>query len=233
MRMRGERAAPVGADGACPAILLAAGASLRMGAVKALLPLDDGIPAVCSLARLYESQGGECLVVTGYHAEAVEAAVKRFGSGRVARNPEPERGQLSSLQCGLRALEAASPRPEWFLFAPVDCFDVTADVLADLHRARRSAAPETLFCIPEYQGNHGHPVAARWATAEAFLALSPADNARTVVRRYRNRTLYVPVRGAGALLDYDTPEAFARRGHGFSSLTADDEPAAFPGANQV
>ncbi|MCC7341918.1 MAG: nucleotidyltransferase family protein [Bryobacterales bacterium] len=233
MRMRGERAAPVGADGACPAILLAAGASLRMGAVKALLPLEEGLPAVCALARLYESQGGECLVVTGHHAEAVEAALERFGSGRVVRNPEPERGQLSSLQCGLRALEAVSPKPEWFLFAPVDCFDVKADVLAELHRARRSAAPEILFCIPEYCGKHGHPVAARWAMAEELLALPPVDSARTVVRRYRDRTLYVPMRDAGVLLDYDTPEAFARRGHGFPAMTADDEPAAFPGANQV
>ena len=198
----------------CPAILLAAGASQRMGAVKALLPLESGVPAVCHLARLYESQGGECVVVTGYHAEAVEAAVAGCGSGRAVRNPEPERGQLSSLQCGLRALAARSPRPEWLLVAPVDCFDVTAEALAALREARRHAAPETLFCIPEYRGKHGHPVAARWAMAEAFLALAPSESARTVVRSYRDRSVYVPMAEAGTLLDYDTPEAFGQRGSG-------------------
>ena len=144
----------------------------------------------------------------------VEAAVAGCGSGRAVRNPEPERGQLSSLQCGLRALAARSPRPEWFLFAPVDCFDVTAEALAALREARRHAAPETLFCIPEYRGKHGHPVAARWAMAEAFLALAPSESARTVVRSYRDRSVYVPMAEAGTLLDYDTPEAFGQRGSG-------------------
>lgn len=222
--MRRERMASDGAGGECPAILLAAGASLRMGAVKALLPLENGVPAVCHLARLYESQGGECVVVTGYHAEAVEAAVERCGSGRVTRNPEPERGQLSSLQCGLRALAATSPQPEWFLFAPVDCFDVTADALAALREARGRATPETLFCIPEYRGKHGHPVAARWAMAEAFLALAPEDSARTIVRQYRDRSLYVPMREAGALRDYDTPEAFGLRGAGVSQAPGSGPP---------
>ena len=209
--MRPERIAARGAGNECPAILLAAGASLRMGTVKALLPLEGGVPAVCHLARLYESQCGECLVVTGYHAEAVEEVLRDCGNGRAVRNPAPERGQLSSLQCGLRALLSATRHPEWFLFAPVDCFDVTVDALAALRQARSAAPPETVFCIPEYQGRHGHPVAARWEMAEAFLALAPTDSARTVVRSHRERSLYVPMAEPGTLLDYDTPEAFGQR----------------------
>lgn len=217
-----RRMATDGADGDCPAILLAAGASLRMGAVKALLPLEKGVPAVCHLARLYRSQCGNCLVVTGYHAEAVEAALAECGCSGAVRNPEPQRGQLSSLQCGLRALEDADPLPEWFLFAPVDCFDVTAKALAALREAMRRSAAETLFCIPEYRGRHGHPVAARWAVAREFLALAPEDKASTVVRRHRARTLYVPMPDAGTIVDYDTPEAFHQRAQGSSSQAPDD-----------
>ncbi|MCZ2154463.1 MAG: nucleotidyltransferase family protein [Bryobacterales bacterium] len=200
-----------GPDGDCAAIILAAGASTRMGAVKALLPLENGEPAVCHLARLYEMECGFCIVVTGYHAEAVEAAIERCGYGYAVRNPEPERGQLSSLQCGLRALAATRPRLEWFLFTPVDFFDVTPESLRVLRSGCQDASPDTLFCIPEYMGKHGHPIAARWSMAEEFLDLPVSETARTVVRRHRARSLYVTAPDAGILADYDTPAAFQRR----------------------
>ncbi|MDZ7638343.1 MAG: nucleotidyltransferase family protein [Bryobacterales bacterium] len=198
--------------GECPALLLAAGESRRMGTVKALLPLADGVPAVCHLAKLYEQFCDSCVVVTGYHAAAVEAALAEGRCGRAVRNPEPQRGQLSSLQCGLRALSQMGPAPEWFYFAPVDCFDVSAGALNALRIAQRQATAETLFCIPEYGGRHGHPVAARWALAAEFLALGEGETARTVVRRHACRSVYVPMLDGATLIDYDTPAAFGARG---------------------
>lgn len=193
------------------AILLAAGASQRMGAVKALLPLQDGVAAVCHLAALYERCCGVCAVVTGYHAERVEAALAEGGRGFVVRNPSPEQGQLSSLQCGLRALRTIAPDAAWFFFAPVDCFDVNEGLLRALLQAVEQAAPDTMLCIPEAGGKHGHPVAARRQLAQEFLDLPPSETARTVVHRYRHRTCFVPVPGGQLLADYDTPEDFAAR----------------------
>lgn len=209
----------------CAAIVLAAGASTRMGSVKALLPLEGGVPAVCHLARLYEAECGVCVVVTGYHAGAVEAALEIGGCGRPVRNPEPARGQLSSLRCGLRALAAMRPLPRWFLFSPVDVFDVTAGVLGVMRAAWRNASPDTLFCIPEYGGRHGHPIAARWSVAEEFLTLPPGETARTVVRRYRSRSLYVPAPHAGILMDYNTPKAFKQRGRAIAAPPDSTGPA--------
>lgn len=196
---------------AIAAILLAAGASSRMGAVKALLPLQDGVPAVCHLAELYERCCGVCVVVTGFHAERVEAALAAGGAGFAVRNPNPDQGQLSSLQCGLRALTTICPDAEWFFFAPVDCFNVNEGLLHVLLQAVEEAAPDTLLCIPDAGGKHGHPVAARRCLAREFLDLPPSETARTVIHRYRDRTRFVPVPGELLLADYDTPEEFAAR----------------------
>jgi CTP:molybdopterin cytidylyltransferase MocA len=193
------------------AILLAAGASQRMGAVKALLPLQDGVAAVCHLAALYEQYCGVCAVVTGYHADRVEATLAEAGCGFAVRNPSPEQGQLSSLQCGLRALNTIAPEAAWFLFAPVDCFDVSAGLLQALLRALDQAPPETLLCIPEAGGKHGHPVAMRRVLAQEFLDLPVTETARTVIHRHRNRTCFVAVPDGHWLADYDTPEEFAAR----------------------
>lgn len=196
---------------AVPAILLAAGASTRMGSVKALLPLEHGAPAVCQLADIYERVCGECLVVTGYHGDAVEQALAQCGGSRAVRNPHPERGQISSLQCGITVLsQSATPAP-WFLFAPVDCFDVSEALLQTMMDAMLTASPETLVCIPASGEKHGHPVALRWRLAEDFLSLDEGETARTVIHRYRKNTVFVPIADADLLTDYDTPDSYRRR----------------------
>ena len=89
-------------------VILAAGQSLRMGRVKALLPLPLGPSgADCSalegLARLFRGQGlTDIVVVSGYCVEAVEAEARRLDLVTV-RNPAPERGMFSSVCTGLSA----------------------------------------------------------------------------------------------------------------------------------
>lgn len=194
-----------------PVILLAAGASTRMGSVKALLPLEHGAPAVCQLADIYERACGECLVVTGYHGDAVEQALAQCGGSRAVRNPHPERGQISSLQCGIAALAQSPVPPPWFLFAPVDCFDVTEALLQTMMDAIQTAPPETLVCIPASGEKHGHPVALRWRLADDFLNLEEDETARTVIHRYRKNTVFVPIADADWLTDYDTPDSYRQR----------------------
>ena len=86
------------------AVLLAAGEGARMGAVpKSLLRLE-GIPLIHRhLAALREIAVDELVVVTGYHYERIEAAISDQAV-RFVRNPEPQRGQQSSVRLGAAAL---------------------------------------------------------------------------------------------------------------------------------
>ena len=142
--------------------------------------------------------------MTGYHAQAIQAGLRR--QQRLVTNPHPEKGQLSSLQCGLRAL----PDPaEAFLFVPVDYPAVRRETVERLVDALE-AAPSALLAIPRFEGRHGHPVACRRRIARELLALGGEDSARDVVRRHKPATIYVDVADAGVVTDVDDPEAYRR-----------------------
>ena len=72
-------------------IILAAGASSRMGSPKALLDYR-GETFVGRLARVLSGACDPVIVALGYHAETIRSAVP--GNAVVMINPAPERGQL-------------------------------------------------------------------------------------------------------------------------------------------
>ena len=89
------------------AVILAAGESSRMGRDKALLPWPPlgsgsaGDTFLSAAIRLFFSHVDEVLVVAGKNEAALAPIVYANGAALVV-NPEPERGQFSSLQVGLQ-----------------------------------------------------------------------------------------------------------------------------------
>lgn len=175
-----------------------------MGAPKALLDYG-GETFVGRLVRVLGTQCGPILVVLGYHADAVRAGIP--ASAKIVVNPDPGRGQLSSLQTALEALPAAV---SGFAFIPVDSPAVSEETVAMLARAFEERDPSTLFVIPRQNGQRGHPVFAARAMAAEFLALPPTAEAREVVHAHVARTRYVDVEDAGIFADVDDPEAYHR-----------------------
>lgn len=175
-----------------------------MGTPKALLDFH-GETFVARLARVLSASCGSVTVVLGYNADTIRPHVP--ASASVAVNPDPSRGQLSSLQTGLAEL----PRDmDGFAFIPVDCPAVAEETVARLARAFASRPPATKFVIPRMQSKRGHPVLAVRAIADEFLALTPTDEARMVVHRHVPHTEYVDVDDPGIFADIDTPEAYRR-----------------------
>src|SRR5262245_32305125 len=97
-------------------LILAAGASRRMGSPKALLELD-GDTFLDRLIRAFRPHCSPLIVVLGYHAEAIRSGVRRGHDVEFVVNPHPEQGQLSSLQCGLSSVPGDSAA---VIFTPVD-----------------------------------------------------------------------------------------------------------------
>lgn len=183
-------------------IILAAGASSRMGTPKALLDYR-GETFVGRLIRVLGACCQPVIVVLGYHADVMREQVP--AAARVVINPDPSRGQLSSLQTGLAALPADVGG---FAFIPVDSPAVAEDTVAALARAFEQRKPETLFVIPRQSGKRGHPVFATRSVAAEFLALPPTAEAREVVHAHVDRTEYVDVDDSGIFTDVDDPEAY-------------------------
>jgi CTP:molybdopterin cytidylyltransferase MocA len=182
-------------------IILAAGASSRMGTPKALLDYRGE----AFLDRLIRVVGGLCdpvIVTLGYHAEQIRTGAR--GRARFVVNPDPARGQLSSLQTALAEVPMDA---EGILFVPVDCPAVEPETMQQIVDAFQSLK-EYLLVIPQHEGRHGHPVCARRELIAELLALPPGAQAKEVVRRHADRTLFLDVGDAGVLSDIDDPEAY-------------------------
>lgn len=187
-------------------LILAAGQASRMGSCKALLPLteDAGDHALSRLARLWAGARLR-LVVTGFHAEAVEAACARLGWACV-RNPQPERGMFSSVRTGLAELlrQAASDVDGVFLH-PVDVPLVRPLTVAGLCGAAEEFPGAAL--IPTFAGTEGHPLFLPLSLLPPILASDGEGGLRTVLGHLPLR--HVPVADALMLRDMDTPDDYA------------------------
>ena len=103
-------------------VVLAAGESTRMGAPKALLAAPDGQPFVVRISRAFTGAGVDpVVIVTGSAHDRIVEAVGEAAlpdAVRLVRNPDPGRGQLSSLWTGMAV--AVTPDTQALLVTLVD-----------------------------------------------------------------------------------------------------------------
>jgi molybdenum cofactor cytidylyltransferase len=190
------------------AIVLAAGESTRMGTPKALLADPDGRPFVARIVRTFADAGLDRLVVvTGTWHQAILDALAADGLAGAAsciRNPDPSRGQISSLWAGMDAV--MGPDLDALLTTLVDVPMVrTATVRAVLEAWRRTRAPIVRPAIGE---RHGHPVLFDRAVFAALRRAPLDEGAKAVVHAYAERLVNVEVDDQGCLIDIDTPAEY-------------------------
>ncbi len=185
------------------AVILAAGTSSRMGTPKALLDAGAGECFLDRLAGTFLDAGCAVTVVLGEQAEAIRQASRRGAALRFALNPDPSRGQLSSLQCGLRAV---APGADAIFFTPVDAPGISLETILVL----KDLLAGMDFAIPIFEGKRGHPVLMRAACAAEFLALPDGSSARDILHARRAGTRFVEVADPAILDDIDDPEDYDR-----------------------
>jgi molybdenum cofactor cytidylyltransferase len=188
-------------------IVLAAGASTRMGRTKALCDFDGRTCIELVLQACREAGLATPIVVLGFHADEVREAASSADATFVT-NDRAERGQTSSLKIGLAAMPFAASA---FVLYPVDLPLVTGEDLARLvstWRARRSTG--TRIVIPSHGHRRGHPVLFDVTLRDAFLGLPDDAPAHWVVGAYAEAIAYVDVDTPYVLMDMDTPAAYAQ-----------------------
>jgi CTP:molybdopterin cytidylyltransferase MocA len=188
------------------ALILAAGASRRMGRPKALLPVGEQTALEVLLASARQGGCASSLVVVAEpHGEAI-ARVASDAGATVVWNPDPGRGMFSSVQLGLAAVA-----PGAALIWPVD------HALVDARTVRALIArltPETWQAlIPAHAGRGGHPVLLPPACRQQVQDAPPGTTLRELLRRPACSIL-VGVPDRLVTHNPNTPETWAREAPG-------------------
>ena len=188
-------------------ILLAAGDSKRMGEPKALLPYD-GITFIDSILNKFSGIGCKPIItILGAAAELIcqKTQVNTF---QCFNNPNPEDGQLSSLQIAIGHLPKESIG---FVLALVDHPLVELETYQKLYKMAK-ANPDNII-IPEFHGQKGHPVYFGRPFFDSILHLPLTDGARVVIHEHPDDVMYLPVEDQGILKDIDTPNDYQAEIH--------------------
>jgi molybdenum cofactor cytidylyltransferase len=191
-----------------------------MGRDKALLPwppLATGSAALITTPapdtflsaaiRLFFSHVDVVFVVVGKNEAALAPVVYANGASLVV-NPDPARGQFSSLRVGLQ--EVLNRGRDAAMITLVDRPPVRMETLETLEAAFEQAIAKRKWAvIPEYHGKHGHPILAAREMMEAFLRAPEASSARDVEHAHQSEIEYVPIDDPLVAVNVDTPDQYA------------------------
>lgn len=197
------------------AVLLAAGASTRMGASKLLLPLGGGTVLGTAARRLLAAPVDLVILVVGHEAGRVlaEGGLPEDPRLRPVRNEGWAEGMASSLRTGVAAAEGASA----LLIALADQPDLRPEVVARLIEAWRAGSP---LAVPVHEGRVGHPVLFDRSLFPELSVLSGDVGAREIVKRHWAKAARIeapPLSDLDRRADYD----------GFVAGTAPGGPSGF------
>jgi molybdenum cofactor cytidylyltransferase len=185
-----------------------------MGTDKALLPWPPATGGSAPTGQTFLSAAIQALepfseaviVVVGKNEDNLAPVVYADGASLV-RNPDPDRGQFSSLQAGLR--EVLNHGRDAAMVTLVDRPPANAVTLKTLCSTFTDAASDIWAVVPEYNGKHGHPYLVAREMIEAFLKAPPSANARDIEGQNVQHIAYVAVDDPLVTLNVDTPEEYA------------------------
>jgi molybdenum cofactor cytidylyltransferase len=197
------------------AVVLAAGASTRMGRPKQLLPWGPGDEPMLRAAvrAALAAPVGEVIVVLGSAAESISPALEGLPA-QIVVNPTWAEGLSTSVRAGLDAIASDA---EAALFIPGDQPHLTAKALAALvARYRRTRAG---IVIPAADERRGAPALFARPLFHALRAVRGDRGGRALIERYPERVVAVELPDPALLADVDTPDDYAASQQTFNLQT--------------
>lgn len=185
-------------------LLLAAGKSSRMRGENKLLRQIDGTPLVVRTAkRLAQSNAGGMTIVINPETVGLAEAVQGQGDQIITAN-DADTGLAASLRAGINALPKTATA---VIIALADMPDVTPQDIDALMSAYDPTNGALIVAPTAPNGKRGNPVLFDRRYFEPLASLSGDTGAKALIEAEVSALRLVP-RGAGVLVDLDTPEAW-------------------------
>ncbi|HEY6918577.1 MAG TPA: nucleotidyltransferase family protein [Tabrizicola sp.] len=184
-------------------LILAAGASSRMRGRDKLLQAVKGRPILRLVTETALASGAPVLVTLPTGAEQRQAALSGLPVLRVDV-PDAALGMSRSIVHGLAAIRAPGPE-DGVMILPADMPGFSSKVFADLI-SRFRAEPDLIWRGGTTDGKAGHPTIIPRDLWPELAGITGDEGGRSVLKRHADRVRLVPLPGAMAILDLDTPE---------------------------
>ena len=177
----------------CPALVLAAGASRRLGQPKALVEVGTTTLVGLAVRRLLDAGCTPVIVVT--RQELQFDVTTQSIDATVVVNADPDAGRTGTVQRGLLALMGDKGRvPKKVIIAPVDRPGWSKDHVVRLMQLEQTSNLSS-------SGKRGHPLLIHSNDIEQILASAPETPLRSLIHAYP-----CDVDAPYLALNIDTPE---------------------------
>jgi molybdenum cofactor cytidylyltransferase len=187
------------------AIVLAAGASFRMGSPKALLRMGEETFLQHVVGQLHRAGVDDVVIVLGADADEIRNSLPWFG-GTIVVNQNWEEGQLTSVIAGLKAL--GQRLLDGVLIWPVDRPLIASTLIAGLLKAFRESGKSIV--VPVFEGKRGHPAIFSSIVFDEICVAPLNVGARHVLRNHPDDIHELTTSEEGVLLNIDTPEDYKK-----------------------
>ncbi len=184
------------------AVVLAGGASKRMGRTNKLLARFNGAtPVHRAVHTAIDSDAAEVIVVTGHEANLVSDALKEFDV-RFVHNPYYRQGLSTSLRAGIGAV---SENLTGAVVLLGDMPKVAAATVNALIERFHSDGDRTI-CQPACDGLAGNPILWPRAFFPEILDIRGDIGAKGLMKRHSGKVSEVEVDDDGIHFDIDKPD---------------------------
>lgn len=187
------------------AILLAAGESRRMGAVNKLTLPVAGRPLLRRTAELLlRANLHEVVVVLGHEEQTARDLLHDLPL-RLVVNPDYREGQMTSVHCGMAALQ----RP---CDAVLVCLaDLPLLEVTDLEALMQAFADcPTSILVPTYQGARGNPIVLDHDQRQRILAGERNLGCKRLIEKNPELVTALEMDADHVVFDLDTEDAYRR-----------------------
>lgn len=186
------------------AVILAAGASTRMGRPKQLLPLAGNPLVVHAAEAALASSAWPVVVVLGANAGAIRPSLAKLPV-LIAENSAWAEGMASSIRAGVTTLQQFSRALEGVIVALCDQPAFSAAVIARLVAVQRETGAGIVAA--RYGGRNAAPALFRREHFPVLAALTGEEGARHLLNE--NTSGLATVDLPDLAVDLDTPEDYA------------------------
>lgn len=186
------------------AIILAAGLSTRMGALKQLLPYGDRSVIEQVVSVLLNCPIDEIIVVTGHRHDEIHERLAKYPV-RLALNARYREEMLTSIQCGWAE---SNPGTDAVMHVLGDQPQIEEAVVKILVAAQRESGGAIL--VPSFNHRRGHPILIDGKYRAEILGLAGLETMRDFMQAHAEQIHHITVETDSILRDMDTPADYQR-----------------------